>query len=103
MSGGGGGSGRGFGGGTSPDTTSRSVTLDATPTGTLGITKSALNVPSFAIWSGGCPPSRNATFWPRNEPLTVRLVKASKFLTATKTELVVSVIRMLLSGGVTLT
>src|SRR5258708_1433952 len=104
ISGGGGGSGSGSGGGTSAETTTRKVTLDATPTGTLGITKSALNVPSFAIWSGGWPSSRNGIFCcDRNEPMTVTLVKASKFPTAAKTEMVVSVIRMLPFGGVMLT
>src|SRR2546425_2131511 len=104
ISGGGGGSGSGSGGGTSADTTNRNVTLDATPTGTLGITKYALNVPLVAIWSGGWPSSRNEIFcWERNDPTTVTLVKATKFPTATKTELVVSVIIMLPFGGVTLT
>src|SRR5881296_1425976 len=104
ISGGGGGSGSGSGGGTSADTTTRNVTLDTTPTGTLGITKSALNVPSFAIRSGGWPSSRNEMFCcERNEPTTVTFVNAPKFPTATKTELVVSVIRMLPFGGVALT
>src|SRR6266540_2557666 len=94
ISGGGGGSGNGSGGGTSPDTMTRKVTLDATPTGTLGMIKSALKVPSLAIWSGGWPSSRNETVCATNEPTTVTLVKASKFPTATKIELVVSVIRM---------
>src|ERR1051325_7792532 len=92
ISGGGGGSGSGSGGGTSADTTTRKVTLDTTPTGTLGITKSALKVPSLIVWSGAWPSSRNGIFCcERNEPMTVTLVKASKFPTATKTELVVSV------------
>src|SRR5437660_6654514 len=104
ISGGGGGSGSGFGGGTSPDTTTRNVTLDATPTGTLGITKSALKIPSLAVWSGGRPSSRNGIFCcERNEPTTLTLVKELKFLTVTKIELVVSVIRMLPFGGETLT
>ena|SRR5437867_11832671 len=103
ISGGGGGSGSGSGGGTSADTTTRNVTLDAMPTGTLGITKSALNVPSVAVWSGGRPSSRNGMFCcERNDPTTVTLVKAPKFPTATKTELVVSVMKMLPFGGVTL-
>src|SRR6266481_1139044 len=104
ISGGGGGSGSGFGGGTSPVTTPRKVTLDATPTGTLGITKSALNVPSPVIWSGGWPSSRKEIFrCVRNDPTTVTFVKASKFPIVTKIELVVSVIRILPFGGETLT
>src|SRR6266699_739270 len=102
ISGGGGGSGSGSGGGTSPDTTTRKITLDATPTGTLGMIKSALKVPSLAFWSGGWPSSRNGIFRRvRNDPTMVTLVKASKFPTVTKIELVVSVIRMLPSGGET--
>ena len=50
--GGGGGSGSGSGGGTSPDTMTRKVALDTVPTGTLGMIKSALNVPSLGVWSG---------------------------------------------------
>src|SRR6185503_15553866 len=104
ISGGGGGSGNGSGGGNSPDTTNRRTTLDAIPTGTLGIIKSALKVPSFTIWSGGWPSSRNGMFCcDKNEPRTVMLVKVSKFPIATRIELVVSVIRMVLLGGETLT
>src|SRR6267378_2427393 len=102
--GGGGGSGGGTGGGTSPDTTTRKVTLDTVPTGTLGMIKSALNVPSFAVWSGGWPSSRKGIFCrARNEPVTVTFVNAAKLLTFTKTELVVSVTRTLPSRGETLT
>src|SRR5437773_10248990 len=87
ISGGGGGSGSGFGGGTSPDTTRRKVTLDTTPTGTLGMTKSALKVPSFTVRSGGRPSSRKEMFCRvTNDPRTVMLVKASLSPTAAKTD-----------------
>src|SRR2546430_13657625 len=61
ISGGGGGSGSGSGGGTSPDTTTRKGTLDATPTRTFGMIRSALKGPSLAIWARGWASSRNAT------------------------------------------
>src|SRR2546429_3089179 len=102
--GGGGGSGSGSGGGTSAVTTTFRVTFDATPTGTFGMIKSALNVPSLAVPSGGWPSSRKGRFCCEPKvPTTVTLVKTSKFLMDTKTEFVVSVIMMVPSGGDTLT